>query len=312
MNMPQPGPRLGGPAPAPAHAPGQAAGKVPSKKNTRVYGLGAALLGLLAFVVIFTSTSVSGGDTYVLRAKRAIPAMGELSADMFEAVAVEEGDLVEGAVTGDSEKDALEGAELEGRVAQYPISKGAQLTEAMFTVEAQLSADLDPQQRLVSIDAEVSTAVAGALRPGDHVDIWAASPQQNLAQLVITDVEIAAIQIPEDQFSALYQQQVSSAGDGDDKSPTEVLPTKPIPGMYTLKLNQSLIGRLAILDADRDVSLYLVYRGQDAESIAPTPIDMGTAFCAYPQSNTGEDTAPTNPGAQLPAACEQLLGGSAG
>ena len=68
------------------------------------------------------------------------------------------------------------------------------------------------------------------------------------------------------------------AGDARDKSAAELLPTKPIPGMYVLKIKADQLTSLTVADATAQV--YMAYRGDGATATANMPETVQQAICA--------------------------------
>lgn len=265
----------------------------------RAAALGLAVLAFLAAIVL------SGGDkaetVFVVRTSEAVPAMMEVSVDRLEAIAIDPLYLEEGAVVGDSAEEALtEAAELvDGARTQVPLAKGAQVRPDMFSTEASLAGrPLEADERLVSIRANVTSAVAGSLRAGDHVDVIAFyEGDPGLAGLVGSNIEIVAVSVAENQLSSAASAQ--SGEEGRELKPSDVLPTTPIPGTYTMRVKADQAVRFAALDAA--TQLYLTYRGADATDVVTPPVEVLALICAGPGNYYSE--APLTPAAEIPAAC---------
>lgn len=282
--------------------------KVPTKQRTIVFVAAAVLLSIVAGLLVIVGTAPEPKDTFVLRAKRTIPAVSVLKAGLFEAVAVTEEHIPEGAITGSDADDVLKAAKLDGKVTQYPIAKGRYLLESDLTTESfKYEGRLDPTERLVSVPASYAYSVAGGIRPGDRVDVYGLGDVNGngVAQLMVADAEVAAVSLGEDQISSIVSRQVSDAQEGEDTSPSEVLPAEPIPGVYTLRVNAAVAARLAIVAEEG--RLFLTYRGAEgADAISPGA-DIITALCG-PTSRA--DNGPFTPPAQFPAACSLAEGGT--
>jgi pilus assembly protein CpaB len=64
-------------------------------------------------------------------------------------------------------------AALHGKVAAHDIYPGEQLTAADFTVGGGLPATLSPDMRAITISLDSAHSMAGVIRDGDHVDVYA-------------------------------------------------------------------------------------------------------------------------------------------
>lgn len=295
-------------APGPTAAGTGPSDKIPTKKNQRVYAIAGVVLALLAAVLVFGASGEKTDGSFVFVAKQPVAALATLNAASFEAVAVPEELQVKGAITAESAEALAELVDFDGTVAQYPIEEGAQLTESMLTVDAQIGVTLEEGERLMSIEADVSEAAAGALRPGDTVDVYAVgtSPDLSIAQLALAKVEIVSVSLSPDSYSKVVQDQLEAAGEGgEQKDPSEVLPARPVPGMYTVKVLAQHVTRLAVLDANDTVSLYLVYRAPNSADVdvSEVPADLLTTMCGFPAVNDPAAPAPEGIPAELPQAC---------
>lgn len=68
-----------------------------------------------------------------------------------------------------SEASQLNDASVKGRVLQVPMRSGAVVTESQLVPTDQL----DPDEREVAINVDAVTGLAGRIRPGDSVDVYA-------------------------------------------------------------------------------------------------------------------------------------------
>jgi Flp pilus assembly protein CpaB len=291
MNTP---PFAPGPMAAPGSAPGapsKSADKAPTKRRTRTYLAIFVTLAVAAAAIVLVGTSPSDSGLYVLRAKQSIPALSKLNIDQFEAKSVPSDLVEEGAITGKNADEVLNAVDLTNATAQYPINRNSQLTTLALSGTT-LDKALAPDERLVSVRASVSRAVAGNLRTGDRVDVVVVGDQSTpVSNTLLQDVEIVAVALSEDQISSLAQQQVTAAQEG--RSADIVVPD-PIPGLYTLRVKANAVGALTV--ADQLASIYLVYR-TDPQGSGPTePITLRQALC----TPAGGASAP------LPAECDGI------
>lgn len=283
-------------------APAQPPRKVASKRNTRVYVLGGITAAVFAgLLVLFALGGESG--TWVLVARQSIPARASLDSDLFEPRKVSNDAVVSGALHADSEdelKDKAKDADIDGAVAQYPLPKGGQFTQDLVSVETELAKPLGADERLISVPGTYAMTLAGTLKPGDRVDVYAVgSDNLQVANLAISDVEIVSVSLPEDQVSAVYQRQLSAAEEGKELSASELLPAEPIPGVFTLRVPVSVAGNLAV--AGEHAKFVLTYRGATAGATPMSPAGLLQVLCSVPAgSNTGA--------VSVPPECAALLG----
>lgn len=294
-------PGIGGPAPTPhpMAAGGQEPPK-PPKKRKRVRGRGdgdkpvnkrvlstqriAALgLALVAVLAAISLTSVPDERSFVVRARTPIPAGSTVEPSQIEAVALPPAAIEEGAITGGTADEALEAA-LDvidfGRARQY-IHAGRQLHTDDLSLESELREPLAGDERLISVSAAVSGGVGGQLLPGDRVDVIAIAsitfaddadvrigpdgeelPERatgRVVRTVATDIEIVSVFPAEQFFDNASQQQVGE----DTRTPSELLPARPVPGIYVMRASLEDANILAL--ANSQATLVLALRGADAE-----------------------------------------------
>lgn len=125
-----------------------------------------SVLVAMGVFVILTSyvrdvSSQVGPTTTVYQAVEPIGAYRPLGEDNLEPVQVPE--------RWTSETSRLELAELEGRRIGFPLEPGTTVTRDMLVP----ASDLSPTEREIAISVDSVTGVAGRVRPGDRVDIYA-------------------------------------------------------------------------------------------------------------------------------------------
>jgi Flp pilus assembly protein CpaB len=255
------------------------ASQVPTRRRTRIYLGVAVVAALVAAGILFMGTGEKKG-IYVLRAKQDIPALGILNKKLFVAGTSLKEDVPSGAFTAKTESELWKAADVENQVAQYPLSKNSILEKRDLTTEAStLAVPLGPTERLISVPAAYSDSLAGGLRVGDRVDIYglgdSASP---VAQLLVSNVEIAGVSLGQDQINTVVSKQVSDAEEGKQTSRTEGLPSDPIPGVYTLRVGSSVVPRLAVVG--QNGTLMLALRGAGAQDVPVPNTDIASALCA--------------------------------
>jgi Flp pilus assembly protein CpaB len=283
--------------------------KLPTKRKTRTSALAAVLLALVAGMVLFVGTGTTDDTVYAYRAKDLIAVRTPLTADMFDAVAVDPEVIPSDAITAPSAEELAAAVTFDGMVNLFPISAGTTLTTAMLSVDGMLSDPLAADERLISVSATFGNSVAGSLRVGDRVDvIGIGGSTLPVAQLLVTDVEVVAIAGPEDSIASAVARQFSAAEGGDQVTREEVLPADPIPGVYTLRVRADQATRLAIVS--NQAYIFLSYRGPEASDTSLDPVDLAQVICGTPVLS-GLDLPPGSP-ITLPRACRVALGLDAG
>lgn len=244
-------------------------------RNFRVMALGATVLTFLGAVFVLGSEPAPT-PTYVVRATQALNPGLDLPASLLIAVPVEDDAVEPGAITGDTAEGALEAATgLIGQRALYPVFESQQIRAEMFsTVAENFGRNLADNERLVSISASSAVALGGSLTTGDSVDIIAVD-REGIAVLVASQAEIVAVAADESAIRAAQQRQ--SSEDGQTLSAAEILPSEPIPGIYTLRVSATEAMPLAIADATAQI--YLLGRSADAQALSPV-MDLREFACS--------------------------------
>lgn len=148
-------------------------------------------IGLAAVVFIAVSSYVSqvesqvGSTTTVYKVSQPVDAFQPLGASNLEAFEVPE------RWTADTAVGNLQ--ELEGRRTGFPLETGTIITSDMLIP----STDLSETEREIAINVDSVTGVAGRVRPGDRVDVYAVfaevpglAPQ---VRVLVEDVRIVSI-----------------------------------------------------------------------------------------------------------------------
>ena len=260
----------------------------------------AIILGVLALGAAFLLSRGGGVETtFVVRSISSVPAMLEIGIDRLEAIEIDPLYLEKDAVTGDSADEALDEAAalIEGARTQLPIAQGAQIRPEMFSADAILTDPLAPDERLVSVRADITSAVAGTLRTGDHIDVISyLEGNPGIAGVVAVDVEIVSVTLSSSGLSSAATSQSSESG--RDLKPSDVLPADPIPGTYVLRVKAEQALRLSALDAA--TTLYMSYRGTNAVDAVVDPVDVLSLICGGPgqYQSASDESAPSEPGAE--------------
>lgn len=232
----------------------------------------AAVLALLAVLVTSNSSSV----TYVARLNKDMPALARLDKDDVAVVAVRNSSAIEPNSFSGATEQAVREQVTEfstGKWLSNPGYAGQQIRSTMLAVSGELSLPLAPNERLISISARASRAVAGTIRVGDRVDVFA-SDREGLTGVLGQDVEVVAISIQADSFESVAAQQINEP----DKALDDFVPLDPVPGTYVLRIRAGEVSRY--LAADTAGQLHLALRGRDAvDEAVPVPADLIEAIC---------------------------------
>lgn len=256
--------------------------KAPTKRLLTTQKALAVVLALVVGAMALLLSSAPVEQVYVVRTSQSVPALSKLSAAQIEAIALPPEAVEEGAITAATADEALVLiSELldKGRV-RMELAKGHQLQAKDFTAEALLASPLGPDERLVSVEASVMSAVGGQLRAGDRVDIIVVADadirlpdgsetRRTLSNLIAYDVEIVSVLPAESQFNAISQEQLS----GDRTvGGNALLPNDPVPGIYNVRVTVQQAVVLAAAGAEGELTL--VARGAGASDEVVSPIDL--------------------------------------
>jgi Flp pilus assembly protein CpaB len=236
-------------------------GKAPTKRAVSRSVVLATVFALLAGGFAYMTLNSAGDPVYVVRAADDIAAGTRITESHLEAVLLPPEAVEPNTFTAETGDAAIEEAvsELEGTVAQFPLGAKTQIRSDQFGLQVSLGAQLAPNERLVSIQASVGTAVAGALRVGDRVDIIGATDQWT--SVVAYDVPIVAITVSEDRYNSVADRQTADPA----VSPGEVLPGDPVPGIYVVRVPAELVP--VLLNWNESATLHLAYRGAGAQTV---------------------------------------------
>lgn len=272
----------------------------PTKRSLQVYKV-AAVAAALAAVGFLVATNHSTPTTYVVRVAQPIAALQTVSSSQLQTIALPKSAIEPGAITGSSSAIALRKAQQIKGSTLYPLAVGTQLRPDEFsTITTGVGGTMTSTQRLMSITANPASAIAGALVPGDHVDILAVSTASPpLANIVATNVPIVAVST---STANLQQAAASQSGSNLSKTPQQLLPARPIPGVYTIRVNATQAPQLALVDSQ--ATLYLLYRAPGAVSVPVLPLGLQQAICEGPASTShGATPAGVALGSAAAAAC---------
>lgn len=147
---------------------------------------------LLAVVVFFGVASYVNGVnsqvgplTTVYQTTEDLSAFSELTADRVEAVSVP--------VRWVDEASRLSVQDLDGRTVAVPLSAGSRITMDMLVPPS----DLNPNEREVAINVDAVTGIAGRVRPGDRVDVYAVFSDTpglaNQSRILVRNVRVVSV-----------------------------------------------------------------------------------------------------------------------
>lgn len=145
---------------------------------------------------------------------------------------------------------------ISGRVAVRDILPGEQLTAADFAAASGLAATLAPAQRAISLTLDQEHGLTGALRTGDHVDVYGGF---NVARGSGPELPVVRLLVPNVQIL-----QVSSSGGG--------LGANGQNGTVALAVDEMQSAMIAF--AQEYGKVWLVLRGNGASGTQPVFMDL--------------------------------------
>lgn len=163
--------------------------------------------------------------------------------------------------------------------ARRPLATGTMLTTGDLTTPHDLYAflaeeyELEPGHRFVSIEATPAAAIAGRVRPGDRVDIYAYSDRYELATALLSDILVVAVELPESGLSMVPSMQINEP----QRSPSDILPPDPLPGIYILAVPS--VDALNLITASQAADLVLTMRHPAADETSPNVQSVLEVFC---------------------------------
>jgi Flp pilus assembly protein CpaB len=293
-----PGP-AGFPAPGSAIPPTAASGldgdgkrkRGKKQASPRRFGVLAIVLAVLTGVVLLVllGGTVNPDKTYVLRARENLNPTLDVAAQQVEAVPIDPAAVDPGAIQGASAAEVLafaDGTEagpdgsdwrVVGRRTRSVVYAGQQIRPEMFLGSPSgIAVELADGDRLVSVEVPASRALAGGLAVGDRVDVAVFSPE--VTGLVAENVQIVAIQADASVLSSAQQRQAS---DGT-LTPSDVLPSDPIPGTYVLLVPADRA--VPLVAAEGTGKLYLLGRTPLDAPISNGALNLRDAVCSSPSN----------------------------
>lgn len=234
-----------------------------------------AAAGLLAVFV----TTGSEPTTYVARAEQALAAGQILDLETWagiDVVPLPTDAVEEGSFSGETVKEVLDllRGSISGEATLYPVAAGQQLRPEHFTGNGSgvPVRGLQPDERQISVTARAARAVAGTIRPGDRVDVYAVTGD-GVAGLLGQNIEVVAVSLPPDSLESAAAGQIDSR----ESNLSDYVPSNPIGGTYVLKVKAN--DAVRYFAADTGGAIYLAVRGTDALETRVEPINATLAIC---------------------------------
>lgn len=271
FSAPVPGQGPAGTPPPPAQSGGATPKKPPTKKAVSRTRLIAIVLAVLAGLLILVAlTRTESPSVYVLRATSDIAALTPVTAEQLEITPLtDDSMLVAGAISGSSRQEVQQLAESEV-VGLYPrnfVPRGSQIlaTDLILNFADDPTLALAASERLISVSATPSQAVAGNLRPGDLVDIVGTvrGEDGDITEYLATSVPIIAVSLPAQNLDSLGNAQVGGSGETRPDA-ADLIPANPIPGTYVVKVDAPVVPN--IVAASDTGALFLAYRTSSGAS----------------------------------------------
>ena len=235
--------------------------------------LGAVVLALGSFIALGANTPA----LYVVRTVAEIPpgALVDPATHLAAYPVQDDADAEAGAITAATADAAMDLAVefTEGKRSQFPLAEGEQVHKDDFATTWPTLTPLEPTERLMSITATASAAVAGQIRPGDRVDI--AATAGDVSGVVFTDIEVVAVTVPEDKLEGVTP---PVAGEEEEAAADEASRVgDPVPGLYTVRVKDVDAAKLYSVDATGEIAL--IYRPVDATAVDPEPQTAKSVIC---------------------------------
>lgn len=314
-----------------------------TRKDSKVLLIFALILGIFATLLIIGSggEKTSGGtQTYVVRAVRDITAWTEIQPGDVEAVPVDLSTLFpEDSFRDPSEElfiaatpeAAVESMRLgDGIYTRNPVRIGQLLYKADLAQGSLVNQTLDginvePGDRIISVEAMPAAAAGGAIRPGDRVDVIVADTSYGLAKILVADIPVLYVNVSSSALESIYSNQIQEP----DRGLNEMQPSDPLPGIYTLAVPAAHAEEVALFAARNQATLILALRHNSIDDedrpvldengrqpltrtvsvldvLCPgelLPVDSDPAGSAIPPAGEVEET----PTIELPEACVKAI-----
>lgn len=247
----------------------------------------AIALAVLAVVALLGLVFFGGGaKSYVAVVNQPVNAYSPVTPDNVSVVEMST-DLIEpGAISGSDSNAVLTAAAtiITDTTTQWPLFALQQLHPEQFSNSgATLAKPLGPDERLMSLRANVSSTVAGSLKAGDRVDIVATDNNSNgLAGIVAEDIELVKVAPNESALDAAGDTTsgsgASSTEPGGSTEQTTSNTVRPVGGTYVIRIPADLVPAIASIDSSAS-RVYLVYRSPDAKDATEQSTTLRDSLC---------------------------------
>lgn len=244
------------------------------------------VVAIVVFLALSSATKKSG--VYVVRASQPIAAFSQIGSNQLEAIQIDKAYVEPGAFSASSGQAALKKARkvADGTNTRVALTKNQQVHPDMFSAAVDPSTPLAANERLMSLAVEPARALGGSLQAGDRVDIvMSADGDPAEAAVVASNVEIVAVQPGENLINQAASQQAVDT----KKTPSQVLPSQPIPGIYTLRID---VGQVTLFAAVSGQELFFILRGANADNTIAPATNSAAAACGTAPSSPAGASAP--------------------
>ncbi|GAA2719701.1 MULTISPECIES: Flp pilus assembly protein CpaB [Streptomyces] len=165
------------------------------------------------FSVIQDAEAKVGPETTAYRLRTDVPAYRDLPADAFEKISMPRRWLPATAVT--------DLAAVRGRIAVTPLHKGSLLQEDMLVARPALA----PGRQEIAIMIDAATGVAGKIRPGAKVNIYATFDAKDQGAKPVSRVIVSGAQVIDvGKLTPLARDGDSRSGGATTRQPGEAVP----------------------------------------------------------------------------------------
>lgn len=250
--------------------------KAPTKRVVNRQFVIALIFAVVAALAIwFVTNGTAPASKFVVTAKGPIGTNTAVTANLLQAVPMPDNLVQPGSVSDADAATALKKAAdaLKNVRSQFPITANEQIIPEQFGIAVNLGTPLGADERLVSFRATVGATVAGSIKPGDRVDMYATAG--DVAGPLVINVPVVSVTVSEERYNSVADQQ--SGGDKNARA-ADLLPGDPVPGTYVVRLKADQVGK--VIAADATGKIYLAYRAANATDDAQSPTSAKDAICA--------------------------------
>lgn len=261
-------------------AKAEGAGEPRVLSNPRKLAIMFAVLAVLGIVGLL----LLGGTPKTYVAQMAVPvnALSPVTLDQVKVVEMPTDAIEPGAITGTSTDQVLTSVSqvITNATTQYPVYASQQIHPEMFsTTNAALARPLGPDERLMSLRANVASSVAGGIKAGDRVDIVATDNNSGgLAGVVAKNVEIVKVAATESSLDNAAESTDATNGSDAGTNDQAKQPARPLGGTYVIRIPAADAPAIAAIDSAA-TRVYLVYRSPDAKDAEQLATTLRETIC---------------------------------